>query len=68
MPVRKAKGYILEVTFIDGTRGIRKYDGFTEEQLRKRLQALGGTKRELIREVHSMTYAEWDQEYMEVRI
>jgi hypothetical protein len=62
MTVKKAKGYRLEVTFVDGTRGFRNYEGFTKEQLSKKLKALGGKFTEGIRQVHSIESYEWDQE------
>jgi len=68
MAIRQVKGFKLEVTYKDGTRGTRLYDGFTEEQLRKKLKALGGKVSEGIREVHSITPWEWDQEYIMVSI
>ena len=68
MATRKAKGYRLEVTFVNGTKGFRDYEGFTEEQLRRKLKAFGGKWTEGIKKVHSMKPHEWDQEYFAVSI
>ena len=62
------QGLRLEVTFKDGTRGFRNYEGFTEQQLRRKLKALGGKWTEGIKEVHSITPHEWDQESVAVGI
>jgi hypothetical protein len=68
MATRKAKGYRLEVTFVNGTRGYRNYEGFSQDQLRRKLKALGGKWTEGIKEVHSITAHEWDQEYSGVSV
>lgn len=68
MAIKKATGLRLEVTFTNGTRGFRNYQDCTEEQLRTRLKALGGKWTEGIKEVHSITQHEWEQEYMQVRL
>lgn len=62
MATRTARGLRLEVTFINGTKGFRNYEGFTEAQLQKKLKALGGKFSEGIREVHSIKPHEWHQE------
>lgn len=68
MATRKATGYRLEVTFVNGTKGFRNYEGFTEEELRRKLKALGGKSTEGIKIVHSMTPHEWHQEYFQATI
>jgi hypothetical protein len=66
MAVRRAKGFRLEVTLMNGQRTFRNYEFETEEQLSKKLRALGGERTDGIRVVHTITPHEWDQEYMAV--
>lgn len=68
MASKKAKGFRLEVTFVDGTHGFRNYEGFSEEQLRRKIKALGGKSTEGIKVVHNLQPYEWNQEYIGVSV
>jgi hypothetical protein len=63
LAIRKAKGFRLEVTLMNGERTFRNYEFETEEQLAKKLRALGGERTDGIRLVHKITPHEWDQEF-----
>ena len=67
MAIRKAKGFRLEVTLMNGERAFRNYELDTEEKLAKKLRALGGERTDGIRVVHAIMPHEWDQEYTAVR-
>lgn len=68
MATKKVEGLRLEVTNIFGEREVRLFEGFTEDQLRRKLKALGGRHSEGIKEVHSITRHEWVKEYFEIRL
>lgn len=67
MAIRKAKGFRLEVTLLNGERAFRNFE-MTRDQLQVKVLDRIGRFNPGFKEVHSVNPHEWEQEYMSVNL